>query len=79
MWKDGTNKWRIYKYIVNCGLKIPEVSLTSYTKSYTITYFLFSLGVVNYLQVTNNTQIISLAVAGNFIITCICFCHFFLR
>ena len=42
-------------------------------------YFLFSLGVVNYLQVTNNPQIILLAVAGNFVIMCICFCHFFLR
>lgn len=36
-------------------------------------YFLFSLGVVNYLQVTNNPQIILLAVAGNFVIMCICF------
>lgn len=36
--------------------EIPEVFLTHYTQSYTIIDFLFSLEILNCLQVTNNPQ-----------------------
>lgn len=67
MWKDRINTWRIYKCIDKFWSEILEVFLTCYAKSYTIIYFLFSLEIVYYLQVTN-TQIL-LAIAHNFVIS----------